>query len=116
MTTEMAYYPTVLRCYARPERDHYIGQCLELDLAVQADSIPEVRRKMEECLQSYLESVDAENVRDLFPRPAPSHVWLDYYRVCLLVAFHQLLRQLGANVVIFQERIVPQRFAIHPVG
>lgn len=109
-------YPTTLRCYARPEREHYIGQCLELDLAVQADSLPEVRRKMEECLQSYLESLDGENVHDLFPRPAPLHVWLDYYRVCLLVALHRLLRGLAMNVQVFQERIVPQRFAIHPVG
>lgn len=112
----MRRYPSVLRCYARPEGNHYIGQCLELDLAVQADSIPAIRRKMEECLQSYLESLDAENVRDLFPRSAPLHVWLDYYRVYLLVTLHRLLRQLGTNVQIFQERIVPQRFAIHPVG
>jgi len=109
-------YPTILRCYARPEGDHYIGQCLELDLAVQADSLSEVRRKMEECLQSYLESLDAENVRDLFPRPAPLPVWLDYYRVYLLVTVHHWLRQLGTNVQIFQERIVPQQFAIHSIG
>ena len=112
----MRSYPTVLRCYARPEGDHYIGQCLELDLAVQGDSLPEVRRKMGECLQSYLESLDAENVRDLFPRPAPPHVWLDYYQVYLLVTLHRVLRQLGSNVQVFQEQIVPQRFAIHPVG
>ena len=109
-------YPTVLRCYARPEGHHYVGQCLEVDLAVQADSIPEVRRKMEECLQSYLESLDAENVRDLFPRSAPLHVRLDYYRVCLLVRFHRLRRGLGRNVQIFQEQIVPQRFALRPIG
>ena len=109
-------YPTFVRCYARPEGDHYIGQCLELDLAVQADSLAEVRRKMEECLQSYLESLDAANVRELFPRPAPPHVWLDYYRVYLLVTLHRLLRQLGTNVQVFREQIVPQRFAIHPLG
>ena len=109
-------YPVVLRCYARPEGDHYVGQCLELDLAVQADSLAEVRRKMEECLQSYLESLDAENVRDLFPRPAPWPVWMDYYRVYLLVTLHRLVRRLGTNVQVFRERIVPQRFAIHPVG
>ena len=109
-------YPTVLRCYARSEGDHYIGQCLELDLAVQADSIPAVRRKMEECLQSYLESLDAQNVRDLFPRPAPFHVWLDFYRVALLVVLHQFQHQLGQNVQIFREQIVPQRLAIQPLG
>lgn len=112
----MKLYPTVLRCYARPEGDHYIGQCLELDLAVQGGSIPEVRQKMGTCLQSYLESLDAENVRDLLPRPAPLHVWLDYYRVYGLVMLHRALRQLGTNVQVFQERIVPRQFAIHPVG
>lgn len=109
-------YPTLLRCYARPEGDHYIGQCLELDLAVQGDSLPEVRRKMEACLQSYLESLDAQNVRDLFPRAAPFPVWVDYYRVYLLVMLHRFLRQLGTNVQVFREQIVPQRFAIHPIG
>ena len=112
----MKTYPTILRCYARPEAEHYIGQCLELDLAVQGESIPQVRRKMEECLQSYLESLDAANVRDLFPRPAPLHVWLDYYRVCFLVTLHRLLKTLGTNVQIFQEQIVPQRFAIQSLG
>jgi predicted RNase H-like HicB family nuclease len=109
-------YPTLLRCYARPEADHYIGQCLELDLAVQGESLQEVRRKMEECLQSYLESLDRENVRDLFPRPAPLHVWCDYYRVCFLVLLHRLLRRLETNVQVFREQVIPQRFAIHPVG
>ena len=109
-------YPTMLQCYVRPEGRHYIGQCLELDLAVQADSILEVRRKMEECLQSYLESLDPQNVRDLFPRPAPFHVWLDYQRVCLLVALHQWVHQLGTNVTVFQERILPQRLALQHVG
>ena len=109
-------YPTQLRCYARPEGDHFVGQCLELDLAVQAESIPEVRRKMEACLQSYLESLDAANVHDLFPRPAPLQVWCDYYRVCLLLVLHRILHQFGTNVQVFHERIVPQRFAIHPIG
>lgn len=109
-------YPTVLRCYARPEADQYLGQCLELDLAVQARSLPEVRRKMEECLQSYLESLDGENVVDLFPRPAPLHVWLDYYRVWLLVALHRFWKYLGTNVAVFQERIVPHRLALQPLG
>ena len=108
-------YPTVLRCYARPEGDHYIGQCLELDLAVQGRSLVEVHQKMEECLQCYLESLDPANVRDLFPRPAPLHVWLDYYRVCLLVLFQRSLHQLGTQVEIFREQIVPQRFAIQPL-
>ena len=108
-------YPTVLRCYARPEGDHYIGQCLELDLAVQGNSLAEVRRKMETCLQSYLESLDSQNVHDLFPRPAPLHVWVDYARVYLLVTCQRALHHLGTNVAVFREQIVPQRFAIYPV-
>ena len=105
-------YPTVLRCYARPEGDHYVGHCLELDLAVQGVSLTEVRVKMEECLKSYLESLDTQNVRVLFPRQAPLHVWFDYFWVCFLIGLHGIVRQVGANVQIFRERIVPQRFAI----
>lgn len=109
-------YPTLLHCYARPEGDHFVGQCLELDLAVQGGSLTEVHQKMEECLQSYVESLDPANVQDLFPRPAPFHVRLDYQRVRLLVALHQLVRQLGTNVTVFQERILPQRLALQRVG
>ena len=112
----MRTYPTLLRCYARPEGDHYIGHCLELDLAVQGTSIAEVRRKMEECLQSYFQSLDLQNVRGLFPRPAPLHVWLDYGRVMLLVKLHRFLHWLGRNVQVFQEQVIPQRFAIYPLG
>jgi len=112
----MRHYPTILRCYARPEGDHYIGHCLELDLAVQGNSILEVRRKMEECLQSYLESLDPQNVRDLFPRPAPLGVWLDYYRVFFLIKSRRFLHRLEKNFQIFQEQIVPQHFAIQPLG
>ena len=112
----MRTYPTVLRCYARPEGDHYIGHCLELDLAVQGNSLLAVRRKMEECLQSYLESLDPKNVRDLFPRRAPLVVWLDYYRVLFLVKSHRFLHRLGENVQVFQEQIVPQHFAVQPLG
>ena len=108
-------YPTVLRCYSRPEAGHYIGQCLELDIAVQGNSLEEVRRKMEKSLQSYLESLDLENVRDLFPRRAPLPVWFDYYRVYLLAVLQRAVRRVGTNVQIFRERIVPQRFAIQPV-
>ena len=109
-------YPTLLHCYARPEGEHFVGHCLELDLAVQGQSLAEAHQKMEECLQSYLESVDPANVQDLFPRPAPFHVWLDYQRVCLLVALHQWVHQLGTNVTVFQERILPQRLALQHVG
>ena len=109
-------YPTVLRCYARPEGDHYVGHCLELDLAVQGSSLAEVRRKMEECLQSYLESLDLQNVGDLFPRSAPFFVRLDYYRICLLAALHLAVHQLGKNVQVFRERIIPQHLALQPIG
>src|SRR3989338_10724432 len=109
-------YPTVLRCYARPEGDQYIGQCLELDLAVQGRSLAEVHQKMEECLESYLQSLDAQNVPDCFPRPAPLHVWLDYARVRLLVALSQVLHQFGQHVAIFHERILPQQLALQRVG
>lgn len=109
-------YPTLLHCYARPEGGHFVGHCLELDLAVQGQSLADVHQKMEECLQSYLESLDSANVAGLFPRPSPLHVRLDYQRVCLLVVLHRFVHHLGTNVAIFQERILPQRLALQHVG
>ncbi len=112
----MKQYPTMLRCYARPEASHYIGHCLELDLAVRGNSLVEVRQKMEECLTSYLQSLDTENVGDLFPRSAPLHVWLDYYRVYLLIRSARFLDRAQENFQVFREQVVPQRLAIHPIG
>ena len=109
-------YPTILRCYARPEGDHYLAFCVELGLCDRGETLETAKASLEEDLLGYLESLTPENVGDLFPRPAPWYVYLDYYRVYLLVALHRFWKYLGTNVVIFQERIVPHRLALQPLG
>jgi len=41
-------YPTVLRCYARPEGDHYLALCLELGLCDQGPTLDAAKTSLED--------------------------------------------------------------------
>jgi len=79
----------VLRCYGRQIDSHkWYGVCLELNLAVEARSINEMREKMKEVILSYLESVldtkDVNSIPWLLSRRAPISDWLFYYYVAFM--------------------------------
>ena len=99
-------YPTVLRCYARPEGDHYVALCLELGLCDQGETLEAAKASLEEDLLGYLESLTAENVSALFPRPAPWYVYLDYYRVRCVVALARLSHQVTQRWLIYAEPLI----------
>ena len=102
----MKGYPTVLRCYARPEGDHYLAFCLELNLCDRGETLAAAKASLEEDILGYLESLTPENLGDLFPRPAPWYVVLDYYRVRCLVALAQLSHQLKQRWLVFAEPLI----------
>ena len=62
--------------------------CLELNLAVEADSFDELKRKLHEMISSYfacvLDTNDKESIPDLLLRKAPLIDWINYY----LIRFH----------------------------
>jgi len=47
----------VLRCYGYRSGKHLVGHCIDLDIAVQAENVAELKHKMEQAVSSYLETV-----------------------------------------------------------
>ena len=110
----MSRNPYILRCYARPEEDHFIAVCIDLDIVVKSQSIQTVQEEMTKAIQLYFSSLDKKNFRDLFPRPAPLQVMLDYYRVLLIVRFLTVQHSLKNSFQIFFEQIIPKEFLVSP--
>ena len=104
--------PYILRCYARPEGDHLIGVCVDLDITVRGVSIDEVRKQLTLAIQSYLESLDKDNIKDVFPRPSPFNVMLDYYFVYSLVNCIKVSKRIRAEFDAFCELATPQGFKV----
>ncbi len=80
----------VLRGYGyKSSDDSFVGVCLDLNIAVQADSVVELKSKMEEAIRSYLDVVldtdDSESIPDLLNRKAPLSDWVCYYLIKGLV-------------------------------
>ncbi len=79
----------ILRCYGRQiDQQKWYGVCLDLNLAVEAPSINELRVKMKEIISSYLETVldteDVNSVPDLLSRRAPVYDWIIYYYIAFM--------------------------------
>lgn len=83
--------PYELRCYAKPEGDHFVGMCVDLNIAVTGSTIKEVKSNMNEAITGYLQCITPENFKDLIPRPAPLRIKIEYHCViliCQLRIFH----------------------------
>ena len=106
--------PYILRCYGRPEGDHFIGVCVDLDIVVQAPSIQKVQGEMTKAIEVYFLSLDKKNFRDLFPRPVPFHILMDYYRVYFIVHYLNFVHFFKAGFNVFFEQIIPKEFSISP--
>ena len=110
----MSKNPYILRCYGRPEGDHFIGVCIDLDIIVQGNSIQAIQDEMTKAIQAYFSSLDKQNFRDLYPRPVPFQVMLDYYRVCFIVKVLNFRHSFKTGFQIFFEQIIPKEFLITP--
>ena len=106
--------PYLLRCYARPEVNHVIAACVDLDLAVKADTLEAAKSELSQAIQSYLESLDEANIKDLFPRPAPLSVQMDYYFVCFLVRLFHVIKNIRSGFDTFCEVATPKGFQVAP--
>lgn len=82
----------MIRCLALREGDQWVAVCLPFDLAVQAESLPEVREKLDEQIRSYLEDAlvgqDRAHAEYLLTRRAPWRYWALYWVAGALNAFH----------------------------
>ena len=97
----MAIFPPeklVLRCYGYKFGDKpFIGICIDLNIAVQAESQAEVRQKMNDTINSYLETVldtdDKSSIPFLLSRRAPMRNFLAYY----IIKIAMYIREFPSN-------------------
>jgi hypothetical protein len=95
----------ILKCYGhRTNKGNWVGVCLELNVAVEADSPDLLKKKMGEAIQSYIEALldtkDAASIPGLLYRPAPAIDWMKYYLIRSALFIKRLPR-----LLIFKEFI-----------
>jgi len=74
----------ILKCYgSRLASGRWHGICLNFNLAAEAETVEELRSKLHEMIESYIETVldtsDADSIPALLSRCAPILDWLNYY-------------------------------------
>ena len=103
-----------LRCMADRSGNQYQAFCLDLDLAVQADSMAEAKLKLEAQISEYvydaLAGEDQAHAEQLLTRRAPPALWVRYYWYKILINVWHV----RDGVLSFKERmpLVPQRQVI----
>ena len=94
----------VLRCYGYKKRDRWHGVCIDLNLAVEANSAEHLNEKMGEVISSYIDTVidteDAGSVPDLISRKAPLRDFLIYYLIRIAISFHEFRRNITFKKII----------------
>jgi hypothetical protein len=75
----------VLRCYAENLGHQWQAFCLDLNLAAQGDTFPDVRRKLDAMICEYVTDAvvgqDKEHAEQLLTRRAPLYFWWRYYTI-----------------------------------
>lgn len=85
----------VLRCYgSKDSRGKWYGNCIDLNIAAEADTVPELRQKLGQMITSYIETVfdtdDADSIPDLFHRRSPFLDIMRYHLFTMLRYAHHL--------------------------
>lgn len=81
----------ILRCYGRRiSVTKWYGVCLEFNLAAEAESVEQLRKKLHEMIVSYIKTVietdDKDSIPDLLVRKAPLYDWAFYYLIKILIS------------------------------
>jgi hypothetical protein len=95
----------ILRCYGCKTGDKpFVGVCIDLNIAVQAESQAELRQKMNNAIVDYIDTVldteDKSSIPSLIYRRAPMRDFLIYYLIKIVV----YVRQFPSNFI-FKEYI-----------
>ena len=85
----------VLRCYgSRLASGRWYGICLNFNLAAEAETVKELKIKLHEMIESYVETVfdtnDSDSIPILFSRRAPLLDWSKYYALRLAISIRDL--------------------------
>lgn len=75
-----------LRCFSVRRNGYFVAICLDLCLAVQAESFEEARDKLHDQVIDYL--LDAKDSLDFRSRPAPVDQWVQYYVIRAMYFLH----------------------------
>jgi hypothetical protein len=84
MTKKIHPSDLILRCFALRRNGYWVAMCVDLDLAVQADSAHEVKRLLREQIVSYVSDVygdDQQFAVQLLSRRAPLRYFAIYYGI-----------------------------------
>lgn len=88
----------VIRCYIKPTQGQWVAVCIDLCLAVQADTRREAKEKLEAQIVSYVEealTVDRDFADALLNRKAPLHQRLEYWLILATNKAHLLRTSIG---------------------
>jgi hypothetical protein len=84
MTKKIHPSDLILRCFALRRNGYWVAMCVDLDLAVQADSAHEVKRLLREQIVSYVSDAygdDRQFAVQLLTRRAPLRYFAIYYGI-----------------------------------
>lgn len=82
----------ILRCYAYRAGSTFRGECIDLDLLVERDSLPDVVRALSEAVVGYVDTANEQGwVDQLIPRPSPVSRRLKYHWLTFPPRFRRFL-------------------------
>jgi len=93
MTHTVRPQQLLLRCYAKRSGGLWLAFCLDFALGVQADTLADAQRKLEDQIRDHLHAALNGNDRDAAPylltRRASPSFWLEYWYVRILAALRE---------------------------
>lgn len=101
----------ILRCYGYRSHGVWSAICLDFNLAVEAETEIQLKEKMRDAIESYVEAVldtdDKDSIADLMMRKAPLKDWIVYYSISAI----SLLKELPGKI--FFKQAIPFHLAGH---
>jgi len=99
----------LMRCFAERIDGQWQAFCVDLNLAAQADSVAEVKAKLDSMIESYLFDAlsgdDQEHAGDLLNRRAPVDIMVRYYWTKLRVRFAAIKHRASKNAKAYQKSL-----------
>lgn len=90
----------ILRSYGYYNGKKWMGLCIDFDIAVQARTEAELKKKMQDAIKSYIETVlntdNEESIAELLNRKAPALYIIKFHLISALMAFRYLRRKFFA--------------------
>lgn len=109
-----------VRCFAQKKGQQWLAFCVEMNLAVQADTLKEAVDKLHSMIRSYvqlaMEQNDPAHQRDMLFRPAPLSIQLRYWYVRTLVTIANAVVGNSTSKRTVERRHGRHAFAFHELA